>query len=122
MEPGDPSEPTKEMRRRAKAVNFGVVYGQGENALAKSLGITKEEAGSFIARYFERYSSVRAYMDEQIEIARKAWACTRSSVGDASSPTSSPPIARCACRPSASPATRPSRAPPPTSSARGWSR
>ena len=71
MEPSDTSEPTKEMRRRAKAVNFGVVYGQGENALAKSLGITKDEAAGFIARYFERYGNVRASMDEQIEIARK---------------------------------------------------
>jgi DNA polymerase I len=71
MEPGDTSEPTKEMRRRAKAVNFGVVYGQGENALARSLGITKDEAAGFIARYFERYSHVRAYMDEQIEVARR---------------------------------------------------
>ncbi|MGZ3452046.1 MAG: DNA polymerase I [Polyangiales bacterium] len=63
--------PNREMRTRAKAVNFGVVYGQGENALAKSLGIPREEAGRFIARYFERYAGVRRYMDEQIEIARR---------------------------------------------------
>ncbi len=68
---GAAGEPTKEMRRRAKAVNFGVVYGQGENALAKSLDVTREEAGGFIARYFEKYSAVRRYMDAQIEIARK---------------------------------------------------
>jgi len=69
---GDPSaEPSKEMRSRAKAVNFGVVYGQGESALARSLGIARDEAASFIARYFERYAGVRRYMDEQIEIARR---------------------------------------------------
>jgi len=69
---GDPAaEPTKEMRTRAKAVNFGVVYGQGESALARSLGIARDEAASFIARYFERYAGVRRYMDEQIEIARR---------------------------------------------------
>jgi len=61
----------KEARRRAKAVNFGVVYGQGDNALGKSLGIPRTEAASFIARYFERYAGVRRYMDEQIEIARR---------------------------------------------------
>jgi DNA polymerase-1 len=63
--------PSKEMRRRAKAVNFGVVYGQGEAALAKSLGIERADAAAFIARYFERYAGVRAYMDEQIELARR---------------------------------------------------
>ncbi|MBI2389944.1 MAG: DNA polymerase I, partial [Deltaproteobacteria bacterium] len=69
---GDPKkEPTKDMRSRAKAVNFGVVYGQGDSALAKSLGISRDEAAQFIARYFERYAGVRRYMDEQIEIARR---------------------------------------------------
>jgi DNA polymerase-1 len=63
--------PTKEDRRRAKAVNFGVVYGQGESALGKQLGIPRDEAASFIARYFERYAGVRRYMDDQIELARR---------------------------------------------------
>ncbi len=65
------AEPTKEQRTRAKAVNFGVVYGQGESALARSLGIPREEAADFIGRYFERYAGVRRYMDEQIDIARR---------------------------------------------------
>jgi DNA polymerase I len=64
-------EPTKEQRTRAKAVNFGVVYGQGESALARSLGIPREEAADFIGRYFERYAGVRRYMDEQIDVARR---------------------------------------------------
>ena len=68
---GADGEPTKEMRRRAKAVNFGVVYGQGENALAKNLGIPREEAAEFISRYFQRYEGVRAFMQEQIEVARR---------------------------------------------------
>lgn len=68
---GGEGEPTKEMRRRAKAVNFGVVYGQGENALAKNLGITREEAEGFISRYFQRYEGVRTFMQEQIEVARR---------------------------------------------------
>jgi len=63
--------PTKDMRTRAKAVNFGVVYGQGENALAKSLGIERGEASDFIARYFQRYAGVRRYMEEQIDVARR---------------------------------------------------
>ncbi|MFI5298654.1 MAG: DNA polymerase I [Polyangiales bacterium] len=63
--------PTKEDRRRAKAVNFGVVYGQGESALGKQLGIPRDEAASFIDKYFQRYAGVRRYMDEQIEIARR---------------------------------------------------
>ncbi len=65
------AEPTRDMRTRAKAVNFGVVYGQGESALARSLGIPREEAAGFIQRYFERYAGVARYMDEQIQIARR---------------------------------------------------
>jgi DNA polymerase-1 len=64
-------KPNAEHRRRAKAVNFGVVYGQGDSALAKSLDIPRDEAAAFIARYFERYAGVAKYMDAQIEIARK---------------------------------------------------
>jgi DNA polymerase-1 len=61
---------TKELRRRAKAVNFGVIYGQGDSALGKSLGIPRTEAGQFIAAYFRRHDGVRRYMDETLENAR----------------------------------------------------
>ena len=61
-----------ELRRRAKAVNFGVVYGQGDSGLAKSLGIHRMEAGNFIASYFRQYEGVRRFMDETIETARRA--------------------------------------------------
>ena len=61
---------TREHRTRAKAVNFGVIYGQGESALAKSLGIDRAEAARFIAAYFRRYEGVRSFMDATLEQAR----------------------------------------------------
>jgi DNA polymerase-1 len=61
---------TSEHRRRAKAVNFGVIYGQGEQGLSKSLGIPRSEAGQFIAAYFRRYEGVRTFMEATLEQAR----------------------------------------------------
>ena len=58
---------TKEMRRRAKAVNFGIVYGQSKYGLAKSLGITNAEAQEFIDKYFETYPKVKEYMNKEVE-------------------------------------------------------
>jgi DNA polymerase-1 len=66
-----PEEVTKEMRGRAKTVNFAVIYGIGPFSLAQRLGITNAEAKEFIDRYFERFPGVRRYLDEQIEIARE---------------------------------------------------
>jgi DNA polymerase I len=66
-----PSEVNAEHRRRAKAVNFGVIYGQGEQGLSKSLGISRAEAGQFIAAYFRRYQGVRAFMEATLEQARQ---------------------------------------------------
>ncbi|MGE0322320.1 MAG: DNA polymerase I [Polyangiaceae bacterium] len=66
----DEEDVDSELRRRAKAVNFGVIYGQGDSGLAKSLGITRAEASSFIAAYFRRYRGVRTFMDETLEHAR----------------------------------------------------
>jgi DNA polymerase-1 len=60
----------REHRTRAKAVNFGVIYGQGEGGLAKVLGIPRTEAASFIARYFQRYEGVRRFMNATLEHAR----------------------------------------------------
>jgi DNA polymerase-1 len=60
-----------EHRRRAKAVNFGVIYGQGEQGLAKSLGIARSEAGQFIAAYFRRYQGVRHFMEATLDQARE---------------------------------------------------
>lgn len=73
-------EVTREHRTRAKAVNFGVIYGQGESGLAKSLGISRDEAGRFIAAYFRRYDGVRRFMDHTLEAAREGEA-VRSLLG-----------------------------------------
>ncbi|MBK8252974.1 MAG: DNA polymerase I [Polyangiaceae bacterium] len=63
---------TQEMRRQSKTVNFGVIYGMGETALAKRLGIPRSEAAAFIDRYFARYHGVRAFLDKTMEDARKS--------------------------------------------------
>ena len=60
---------TKEMRSRAKAVNFGIVYGQSRYGLASSLGISPYEAQNFIDRYFATYPDIKKYMDETIKFA-----------------------------------------------------
>ena len=54
---------SSEMRRRAKAINFGLLYGMSENRLAKEQGIKRSEARKFVQAYFERFGSVRAYID-----------------------------------------------------------
>jgi DNA polymerase I len=59
-----------EHRRRAKAVNFGIVYGLSPFGLAQQLGISQKEAKRFIEAYFERYSGVRSYLDQTLEEAR----------------------------------------------------
>ncbi|MCA9144553.1 MAG: DNA polymerase I [Planctomycetaceae bacterium] len=63
-------EVTREMRRSAKAVNFGVIYGQSAFGLAKSLDIDKDEAATFIDAYFARYTGVDAFMKKVLEDCR----------------------------------------------------
>ena len=65
-------EVTPELRSRAKAVNFGIVYGQQAYGLSQSLDIPFGEAKEMIDRYFEAYPGVRAYLDETVERAREA--------------------------------------------------
>lgn len=62
---------TPEMRSRAKAVNFGIVYGQQAFGLASSLGIGYKEAQEMIDRYFEVHPRVRAYLDETVAAAKE---------------------------------------------------
>ena len=62
---------TGEMRGRAKTINFATIYGQGALALSRQLGITLEEAKTFIKHYFERFAGVRAWLDRTIEDARQ---------------------------------------------------
>jgi DNA polymerase-1 len=64
-------EVTSNMRRHAKAVNFGIVYGISDYGLSQSLGITRKEAGKFIDRYLESYPGVRQYMDDIIHDAKQ---------------------------------------------------
>jgi len=66
-----PEEVTPEMRRKAKAVNFGIAYGMSAFGLAERLNIPRMEAADIIKQYFTRYPGIRNYMDETIEFARK---------------------------------------------------
>ncbi len=64
-------EVTPELRRRAKAVNFGIVYGIGEFSLSKDLGITRRQAKEYIDNYLQTYYGVDAYLKETIEAAKR---------------------------------------------------
>jgi DNA polymerase-1 len=61
----------KETRNRAKAVNFGIVYGISPFGLAAQLGIDQREARAYIEKYFERYAGVRAFIDRTLEAVRR---------------------------------------------------
>jgi DNA polymerase-1 len=67
----DPATMSKETRARAKAVNFGIVYGISPFGLAAQLGIDQKEAKLYIETYFERYKGVRAFIDQTLETVRR---------------------------------------------------
>ncbi len=67
----DPADVTREMRDKAKTVNFGIIYGISAFGLQQRLNIPRAEANDLINNYFEKYPGVRSYIDETIEFARE---------------------------------------------------
>lgn len=64
-------EVTSDMRRNAKMVNFGIIYGISAFGLSERLNIPRKEAAAIIENYFDKYPRIKAYMDESIELARE---------------------------------------------------
>lgn len=64
------NEVSKEMRRNAKGVNFGIIYGISAFGLAENLGISRKEAAEIIDNYFSNYPSIKTYMDQSIALAK----------------------------------------------------
>src|SRR5690606_3972810 len=64
-------EVTADQRRNAKAVNFGIIYGQSAFGLSQSLGIPRREAAEIIDQYFTQYQGIRAYMSKAIDFAKE---------------------------------------------------
>lgn len=66
-----PEDVTGEMRKKAKAINFGIIYGISDFSLAGDMKVTKKEASEYINRYFEKYPAVKAYLDTVKEKAKQ---------------------------------------------------
>ncbi|MBK8659297.1 MAG: DNA polymerase I [Bacteroidetes bacterium] len=64
------AEVTKEMRYKAKSVNFGIIYGQGAFGLAENIGVSRGEAKEIIENYFKQFPKVKQYMNDNIQFAR----------------------------------------------------
>jgi DNA polymerase-1 len=68
----DPVFVSDDMRRQAKVINFGILYGMGPHRLSRELAISRAEATGIIERYFKRYGSVRAFADRIVEAGRES--------------------------------------------------
>ena len=116
--------PVKDMpgdvRRRAKAINFGIIYGISAFGLANQLGIEREEAGAYIKKYFERFPGIRDYMDETREFCREHGYVLTLFGRKCHYPDIATRTPRSAPSTSAPRSTRGCRARPPTSSAARW--
>jgi len=66
-----PQQVTPDMRRLAKVINFGIIYGMSAFGLSKELAITPGVAQAYIANYFQKYHGVRDYIDQSLELARQ---------------------------------------------------
>ena len=66
-----PEQVTHEMRRRAKAVNFGIVYGISDFSLSQDIGVTRAEAKAYMEKYFETYPGIKSFLDGLVENAKK---------------------------------------------------
>ena len=71
----DPSEVTPQMRRDAKAVNFGIVYGISSFGLSQNLSITRKEAQQYIDSYFRMFPGIKVFLDAQVAAAKKNGYC-----------------------------------------------
>ncbi|MCD4829381.1 MAG: DNA polymerase I [Candidatus Cloacimonetes bacterium] len=67
----DAAAVTADDRRKAKVINFGILYGMGSQRLSRELEISRDEAKAFIANYFDKFPAIGAYIDEQVELAKK---------------------------------------------------
>jgi DNA polymerase-1 len=67
----EPESITAELRRHAKVINFGIIYGMGAFSLAQDLGISQKMAKTYIDNYFSRYAGVKRFIDQTIETARE---------------------------------------------------
>src|SRR5690606_1448661 len=65
------NEVTSDQRRNAKAVNFGIIYGQSAFGLSQNLGISRKEATEIIEQYFAQYGGIRQYMTRAVEFAKE---------------------------------------------------
>jgi DNA polymerase-1 len=70
-----PKEVTSDMRSRAKAINFGIIYGMGPRRLAADTGVSQAEATEFIDKYFAGYPGISAYINDSIKLAREHGYC-----------------------------------------------